>query len=80
MLDVAKKPTLKVSTDGTAGPYLVLPLEDVGRVKDLLDLHGISHTVEEDAISLDGSPYIAVIDFGLEADTDRIQSIFDTAQ
>ena len=37
-------------------------------------------SVEEDAISIDGSPYITVIDFGLEADADRIQSIFDSAQ
>lgn len=80
MVDVIKKKPLQVSTDGTAGPYLMLPLDDVGRVKGLLDSHGIGHSVEEDAISLDGSPYIAVIDFGLEADADRIQSIFDSVQ
>ena len=80
MVDVTTSKPLRVSTDGTAGPYLMLPLDDVVRVKVLLDAHGIYHAVEEDAISIDGSPYITVIDFGLEADADRIQSIFDSAQ
>ncbi len=80
MVGVTTSKPLRVSADGTAGPYLMLPLDDVVRVKVLLDAHGIYHSVEEDAISIDGSPYITVIDFGLEADADRIQSIFDSAQ
>ncbi len=79
MVKVTEKKPLQVSTDGTAGPYLMLPLDEVSRVKVLLDSHGIRHFVEENAISLNGRPYVTLIDFGLRGDANRIQAILDSS-
>ena len=79
MVDVTNKKPLRVSTDGTAGPYLMLPLDDVGRVKGLLDSHGIRYFVEENAVSLNGRPYVTLIDFGLRGDASSIQTILDSS-
>lgn len=80
MVDVAEKKSLQVSTDGTAGPYLMVSLDALRQVKSLLDSHGIRYFVDEQAISIDGSPYVTLLDFGLRGDADLIQSLLDSVQ
>ena len=79
MTDTTTKKPLRVSGNGKYRPYIRLPLSQVDEVRRLLDSHGISHALEEDAISMDGGPYIAVIDFGREADAAAIQAILDSS-
>ncbi len=78
MRDVTTHNSLYVSTDGTAGPYVMLPLAQLDDVRKLLDERGIYYWVEENAISFDGSPAIAVINFGVDADAEPIQAILDS--
>lgn len=80
MVDVAEKKPLQVSTDGGVGPYLMVSLDALPQVRGLLDSHGIRYFVDEEAISIDGSPYIILVDFGLRGDADRIQSLLDSVQ
>lgn len=78
MTDTTTQQPLRVSTDGTAGPYIMLPLSQLDEVKRLLDSNGIRHWVEENAISLDGAPYIVVVNLGREADAAAVQVLLDS--
>lgn len=79
MIDVTTKKPLRVSTDGTAGPYILVPVSQLDEVRQLLDSHRLRYSVEEDAISLDGAPEVAVVDLGRGADAQAVQAILDSA-
>ncbi len=78
MTDATTHQPLSVSTDGTAGPYIMVPLSQLDRVKRLLESRGIKYSVEENAISLDGGPYVTVLNLGREADAAAVQNILDS--
>ena len=78
MNDAMTKKLLYVSTDGTAGPYIMVPVSQLIDLRELLDKHRIGYLVEEDAISLDGEPEIAVVDLGQGADETAVQAILDS--
>jgi hypothetical protein len=80
MTDATTQQPLRVSTDGTAGPYILVPLSQLNEVKRLLDDQRIRYWVEENAISLDGAPYIAVINLGREGAVDAVQTILDSVR
>ena len=77
MIDTLTKKPLYVSTDGTAGPYIMVPVSQLADLSGLLDKHGIRYSVEEDAISLNGTPEIAVVDLGHGANVETVQAILD---
>jgi hypothetical protein len=79
MKDAATKHPLRVSTDGTAGPYLMVTIEQLNEVRRLLDGHSIRYWVDEDAISLNGEPETAVVNFGRGGDSEAVQRILDAA-
>ncbi len=78
MIDAMTRKRLYVSTDGGAGPYIMVPFPQLADVRQVLDHHGIRYAVEEDVISLDGAPEVAVIDLGRAANADAVQAILDT--
>jgi hypothetical protein len=80
MIDAMTRKPLHVSTDGTAGPYIMLPVDQLTDVRQLLDRHKIRYAVEDDVISLNGAPETAIIDLGRGADAAAIQSILDGAR
>jgi hypothetical protein len=77
MIDAMTRKRLQVSTDGGAGPYIMVPVSQLTDVRQVLDNHGIRYAVEEDVISLDGAPEVAVIDLGRAANAEAIQAILD---
>ena len=77
MTDIVTKERLNVSTDGTAGPYIVVPLDQLDEVRRLLNERSIRYSVDEDAISLNGKPFVTVIDLGRGGDADAVQAILD---
>ncbi len=80
MIDTTTRKPLRVSTDGTAGPYLMVPVSQLPEVRSLLGDHQIRHWVEEDAISFDGAPEVAVVNLGRGTDIAPIQAILDSAR
>ena len=80
MIDAMTRKPLHVSTDGTAGPYIMLTVSQLDDVRQLLDDRGIRYWVEEDFISLNGAPETAVIDLGRGANVDAVQAILDTVR
>ena len=80
MIDVTTRKPLYVSTDGTAGPYIIVPESQLDRLGKLLDQHNIHHYIEENIISIDGKPEIAVVNLGRGADGSAVQAILDRAR
>ncbi len=80
MIDAMTRESIRVSTDGEAGPYIMTPVSRLEEICRLLDAHGVSYWVEEDAISLDGAPEIAVVNLGHGSKATTVQSLLDTIQ
>ncbi len=79
MLDIETNQPLRVGEDGDTGPYLLLPLDQLEAVQRVLDERGFVYSVSEDAIQLDDSPFIAIVDFARDESAARIQEALDAA-
>jgi hypothetical protein len=71
------KTPLRVSSDGTAGPYVMVPVSELEGIKKLLNEHKVGYWVDENAISLNGEPEVSVINLGQGADAQRIQRLLN---
>ncbi len=78
MIDTTTHKPLLVSTDGKAGPYIMVPEAQLEKVRALLDTNEVSYWVDEEAISLDGKPEITVINLGHRTDPERIQHLLNS--
>jgi hypothetical protein len=79
MIDSQTQSKTRVSSDGTAGPYLMVRLDQLSRVRAILDQQKIQYWVDSDAISLNGKPAIVIVNFGRSEDAKRIQTVLDQA-
>jgi hypothetical protein len=79
MIDIETQAPLKINTDGDAGPYLMVPLNQLPEVRRVLEHNGIKHVIEDDAIQWDDKPVIAIVDFDYRADVAKIQAALDAA-
>lgn len=79
MIDASTQKPLHVSVDGDAGPYIMVPVQQIGDLCTLLDAHNISYWVDEAAISLDGKPEVTVVNLGSGTDAATVQDILDGA-
>ena len=81
MTDSQAREKIRVSTDGTAGPYIMVPLAQLKRVRDLLDKNQVTYwvEVESDAVSVNGKPAIAFIILGASADANEVQALLNSA-
>lgn len=77
MIDTSTKKNLYVSTDGTVGPYIMVPVIQLAAVRKLLDDHRVTYAVDEDAISLDGEPEVAIVNLRRGTDPKVVQDILD---
>ena len=80
MTDTTTKKPLRVSTDGTAGPYIMVPFAQLDDLRRLLDGRHIRYWVEENVISLDGGPEIAVVNLGRGGDAAAVQAVLDSVR
>lgn len=80
MSDKTTERRFRVDSDVVAGPFLMLPLSELSRVRERLDRHAIRYWVDSTAISLDGKPAKVVINFGRTGDAARIQAAVDEAE
>ena len=79
MSDKTAERRFQVDSDVVAGPFLMLRLSELPRVRERLDHHAIRYWVDSTAISLDGKPAMVVINFGRTGDAARIQAAVDEA-
>lgn len=77
MIDTTTHKPLCVSTDGDAGPYIMVPVDQLEKVRVLLDTNRVPFWVDEEAISLDGKPEITVINLGNRTEPAMVQRLLD---
>jgi hypothetical protein len=77
MIDTSTRQRLKISTDGGAAPYLMLPESQLAAVRELLEKNDVPHWVDEETLSMDGGPDIALVNFGREIDPPVVQCLLD---
>lgn len=77
MIDSITNQRIVVHTEGTGGPYLMVANDQLEAVVEALSRHRVAHWVDDDAISLDGEPAVAVINLGRGVDVPAIQQILD---
>jgi hypothetical protein len=56
----------------------MVPVAQLEKVRALLDANKVPYWVDEEVISLDGKPEVAVINLGHRSDPQRIQHILDS--
>jgi hypothetical protein len=79
MIDMHTHRPIRVSTDGTSGPYLMVPADQVEQVRKVLEANSIPCWVEHYAISVDGRPAMVVINIATKNDPRHVQAILDSA-
>lgn len=77
MTDTTARRPIRVSTDGATGPYIMVPVELLEKVRKLLVEKDIPHWVDHNAISVDGRPAVTVINLGRSANSRRVQDLLD---
>jgi len=78
MIDTSTHKKLYVSTEGSAGPYIMVPLTQLAALKQILDANQVCYEVDDDAISLGDEPFIAVVNLGRDADVAATQALLDS--
>jgi len=78
VIDTTTRQPLYVSTDGDAGPYIMVPVAQLDKVKALLEADKVPYWVDEEAISLDGKPEVAIINLGHGSSPAGVQSLLDS--
>jgi hypothetical protein len=78
MIDTTPSQHLCVSTDGNAGPYIMVSVAQLDKVRAVLDANKVLYWVDAEAISLDGKPEVAVINLGPESKPPTVQSLLDS--
>jgi len=68
---------IEVFTDGTAGPYMSVPVDRLDEVKQALAAADIAHISDDDAIWLNGQPSEGVINLGDGTDVQAAQAVLD---
>jgi len=79
MIDLTTQEPIVVHTEGTGGPYIMIPLDQLDAVEAILQANHIYHWTDSDAISLDGKPAITVINLGRGANTSLVQQLLNAA-
>jgi hypothetical protein len=77
MTNQATGSALRVAPDEAVGPYIRLPYSQLDELKRVLDSHGISYSVRENIISLEGGPYMAVVNLKRGTDAKAVQALLD---
>lgn len=78
MIDVTTNEPLTVSPGGNAGPYIMVPAQQITEVHRLLKAHSIPHWIDDESISLDGEPAITVVNLGPSTDAVEVQRVLDS--
>lgn len=69
-----------VSTDGTAGPYIVVDVSRLAEVQQLLNDNGIQHFVDPNAVENYNQPVMGVINLFNESDVEQTQQLLDSVE
>jgi hypothetical protein len=74
----AHKPLIVHTADG-AGPYIIVPLDQLESVASILQMYGISFWEDFFAVSVDGKPEVVFVNFGRSGNAAQVQRVLDAA-
>lgn len=77
MIDVTTQEPIVVHDEGTGGPYIMVPLDQLEAIEGILRANNVSHWTDSDAISLDGEPAIVVVNLGRDANAHLVHRLLD---
>ncbi len=80
MTNTMTEKRISVCDYGTAGPFIEVPVSQLGDISELLERRGVRYSVQDLAISFDGEPETTVVDFGRGADGSAVQAILDSVR
>ena len=80
MRDNAIGEHVEVLRDEQFGAYMMFGPAKTARITDLLRKNGISFLLEGGPNAHKGSPEASVMDFGMDADIEKIQRVLDSVQ
>ena len=78
MIDTMTRKLIAVETDGGTVPYVVVVVDQLGKVIALLEANSIPYYVDEEYLSMDGGPAVATVNFARHADPERLQRLLDS--
>lgn len=81
MNDVHTKKPLRILTHGMSeriGPWVRVPRDQIKDVEQLLNAHGIRYATEENSLSVNGGPFMRVINMRPGTDPQAVQAILDS--
>ena len=70
---------LQVVNDKLSGPYIWVTIDQIERVQKILQDNDIPHWVDHHAVSVDGGPFLTVININQKCDPNRVQAFLDAA-
>jgi hypothetical protein len=77
LIDTVTRKPIEVETDSWVEPQTSVPLVQLKQITDLLDANGIFYWVDEEVLSIDDGPEIALITLDYRTDTTRVQRLLD---
>lgn len=80
MIDVIHRRSIRVSTEGGAGPYIMVPFSQLEEVRAQLTANNVRYWVDDEVLSLDGGPEIAVVNLGRDCNAAHVQELLDKIQ
>ena len=79
MIDTITRKPITVDTDGEKeGGYLDIPLEQLDPVVTLLQANAVPHWVDEEALSMNGGPFVITVTLASRADPVLVQRLLDS--
>lgn len=78
MIDAMTSKPIQVTDEWERGAEIWLPFSQLEQVKTLLDEIQASYWVDEEVISFDGKPEVAIINLGRRNDMKQIQRLLDS--
>ena len=77
MIDTVHRKPIKVETNWGVESYIDVPLEQLNGVKALLDANQVSYWVDEEVLSIDDGPEIALVMLDEHTDVEMVQRLLD---
>lgn len=79
MIDNYSQKPVKVINDELAGPYIKLSADLIDAVCAILQANNVRYWVEHQTISINGKPFVGVINLDLKSDPQQVQKLLDNA-
>ncbi len=79
MIDTATQKPIQVLLAEVSGPYLWVSVDNIDRVRRVLEAHEVSFWVSHHAIAVNGKPAVTVINIKKGTNPDTVQGFLDQA-